>query len=213
MESLIEFFGKNGQWMLRATGQHLLLSIGSVILGAIVAIPLGIWLSRREALAKVVLSISGTVQTVPSLVFFGLVLPILGVGILPAMVVLFFYSILPVLRNTYTGMRKVDKFYLEAGKGMGMDNRQLLFMVELPLAFPLIMAGIRLSLIYIISWATLSALIGSGGLGDLIISGLQTYDMGLIIGGAVPATFLAILAGVLLGRMEKAVTPRGMRGH
>lgn len=210
-DTLTTFCSRNGQWLLQATGRHLLLSLGAVGLGALLAIPLGVGLSTRERAAKVILSISGTIQTIPSLVFFGLVLPILGIGVFPAMVVLFFYSILPILRNTYIGLRKVDSSYLEAGKGMGMNSRQLLFLVKLPLAFPVIMAGIRLSLVYIISWATLSALIGSGGLGDLIIAGIQTYDAPLIVGGAVPATILAVLAGIILGRVEQLVTPRGLR--
>ncbi|GAW94118.1 ABC transporter permease [Calderihabitans maritimus] len=211
VEGLLQFLDKHGQWMLRATAQHILLSAGAVFFGALVAIPLGIWLTRHERIAKIALAVSGTIQTIPSLVFFGLILPVLGIGVLPAMVVLFFYSILPILRNTYTGIKKIDPAYLEAGTGMGMNSKQLLFMVKLPLALPVIISGVRISLVYIISWATLAALIGSGGLGDLIISGLQTYDAQLIVGGAVPAAMLAVLAGYLLGRLEKALVPRGLR--
>jgi osmoprotectant transport system permease protein len=159
----------------------------------------------------VVLSIAGTIQTIPSLAFFGFTLPVLGIGVLPAMVVLFLYSLLPILRNTYTGIREVPGELIEAGRGMGMNDRQLLFMVKLPMALPVIMAGLRISSVYIISWATIAALIGAGGLGDLIWGGMNVYDIWLILAGTIPAALLALLAGFTLGRLEKAVTPRGLR--
>lgn len=196
-----------------ATLQHIYLSLGSVGLGILLAVPLGIWLADRENIARVVLSVAGIVQTIPSLAFFGFMLPILGIGVVPAMTVLFLYSVLPILRNTYTGIKEVPPALMEAGRGMGMDKWQLLFMVKLPMALPVIMAGVRISTVYIISWATIAALIGAGGLGDLIWGGMNVYDMGLIVAGTIPAALLALLAGALIGYLEKAVTPRGLRAN
>jgi osmoprotectant transport system permease protein len=208
---LLELLTRSWADILVATWQHVYLSLGSVALGALVAVPLGIWLSSRQNIARVVLSIAGTIQTIPSLAFFGFTLPVLGIGVLPAMVVLFLYSLLPILRNTYTGIREVPGELIEAGRGMGMNDRQLLFMVKLPMALPVIMAGLRISSVYIISWATIAALIGAGGLGDLIWGGMNVYDIWLILAGTIPAALLALLAGFTLGRLEKAVTPRGLR--
>lgn len=211
MNPLVELVVSRWPEIVTATWQHIYLSLGSVALGTLLAVPLGIWLSTRENIARVALSIAGTIQTIPSLAFFGFALPVLGIGVLPAMVVLFLYSLLPVLRNTYTGIREVPGPLIEAGRGMGMNDWQLLVMVKLPLALPVIMAGIRISTVYIISWATIAALIGAGGLGDLIWGGMNVYDIWLIIAGTIPAALLALIAGFTLGKLEKAVTPRGLR--
>lgn len=213
MNQLIDLVTSRWTDIYVATLQHIYLSLGSVGLGILLAVPLGIWLSDRENIARVVLSAAGIIQTIPSLAFFGFMLPLLGIGVVPAMTVLFLYSVLPILRNTYTGIREVPAALMEAGRGMGMNKWQLLFMVKLPLALPVIMAGVRISTVYIISWATIAALIGAGGLGDLIWGGMNVYDMWLIVAGTVPAALLAILAGALLGYLEKAVTPRGLRAN
>ncbi|MDD2420732.1 MAG: ABC transporter permease [Heliobacteriaceae bacterium] len=204
----LEFYSDS---VINATVRHLTLSFGAILAGIFVAVPLGILIANRAKLARVFLSITSIVQTIPTLAFLALVLPLLGVGVLPALVVLFLYSLLPILRNTYTGIRNIDAAYLEAGLGMGMNSRQLLFMVKLPLALPVIIAGIRLSTVYIISWATLSALIGAGGLGDLILTGIQTYDLNFILAGTIPTAVLALLAGSLINRLELSLTPRGLR--
>jgi len=195
-----------------ATLQHIYLSFGAVLAGALMAVPLGIWLTGREKAAQACLSVTGTIQTIPSLAFFGFALPVLGIGFFPALTVLFLYSLLPILRNTYTGLKGVSPALIEAGKGMGMSDRQLLFMVKLPLALPVIMTGIRISSVYIISWATFAAFIGAGGLGDLIVTGIQTMDIYFILAGAIPTALLALVTGWLLGLLERAVTPRGLRG-
>ncbi|GBF32552.1 osmotically activated L-carnitine/choline ABC transporter [Desulfocucumis palustris] len=194
-----------------ALWQHIYLSMGSVAFGILISVPLGIWLSSRDKTARMVLGVFGAVQTIPSLAFLGFVLPVLGIGTLPAMTVLFIYSVLPILRNTYTAIKEVNPALLEAGTGMGMTARELLFMVKLPMALPVIMSGIKISTVYIISWTTFSALIGAGGLGDLIYGGMNVYDLGLIVAGTIPAALLAILAGSILGRLERAVKPRGLR--
>ena len=197
--------------IIRATLQHIYISLTAVILGALVAIPVGIGLTRNKKVANYILGIAGVLQTIPSMVLFGLALPVLGMGMKSALVVLFLYSLLPIMRNTYIGIREVNSMYIESAKGMGMGKMQILWSVELPLALPVIVAGIRISLVYIVSWATVAALIGAGGLGDLIWTGLQSYDKRLILAGAIPASILALAVGAGIGALQKAVTPRGIK--
>ncbi len=212
VSDFIDFIRSNLDVAAVATYQHLYLSFGSVLLGMLIAVPLGIWLSDKERLAEKVLAVTGTIQTVPGLAFLGLFLPLLGLGVVPSMTVLFLYSLLPILTNTYTGIRGVNPAVVEAGIGMGMSPRQLLFMVKLPLAFPVIIAGIRIASVYIVSWATLAAFVGGGGLGDPILTGIMTADINFILMGAIPAALLALAAGWILGMVERLATPRGLRG-
>ncbi|MTI80991.1 MAG: ABC transporter permease [Firmicutes bacterium] len=212
MSGLMDIFINRIDEILTLTWQHIYITIGAVGLGALVAIPFGIWLAGRKQIAKYILGIAGTIQTIPSLAFFGIAFPILGIGLLPAMTVLFMYAIFPILRNTYTGISEVDPALIEAGRGMGMSNWELLIMVKLPMALPVIMNGIKISTIYIVSWATVAALIGAGGLGDLIFGGITMVDINLIIAGTIPASLLALALGFILNRVEKAVTPRGLGG-
>ncbi|MDA8343974.1 MAG: ABC transporter permease [Thermaerobacter sp.] len=191
--------------------QHVEIVFISVAIGCLIAIPMGIWLTRRPRLAEVVITVTGLIQTVPSLALLALVLPVLGVGLVPAVSALALYALLPILRNTYVGVRGVPAGTVECAKAMGMNRMQVLSRVELPLAAPVIVAGVRLSTVYLISWAVLAALIGGGGLGNLILEGLATYDFGLIIAGAVPAALLAIAAGLLLSWLQRALTPVGVR--
>lgn len=197
--------------ILDATVQHVFISVLAVLIGTLLAVPLGIALSRNKRIAKPVMMIAGIFQTIPSLVLFGLAMPLLGIGIRTGLTVLIIYSILPILRNTYTGVQGVEYRYIEAARGMGMSNFQILFDIELPIALPVIIAGIRIATVYIISWATIAALIGAGGLGDLIFTGLQTYNYNMILAGAVPACVLALATGWFIGLVQKAATPRGLR--
>lgn len=212
VNDFVRFMQMNLDSAVLATGQHLYLSFGSILLGMMIAIPLGIWLTDKEKLAEKFLAATAIIQTVPGLAFLGLFLPIMGIGVLPSMTVLFLYSLLPILRNTYTGIKGVSPALVEAGKGMGMNPFQLLVMVKLPIAFPVIIAGVRIASVYIVSWATLAAFIGGGGLGDPILTGIQTADINFILMGAIPAALLALFAGWFLGMIEKMVTPRGLRG-
>ncbi len=192
-------------------GQHVELVLISVLFGCIVAIPLGIWLTRHTRVAEVVITITGLIQTVPSLALLALALPVLGIGLVPSITALALYALLPILRNTYVGVRGVPPETVDCAKAMGMSSLQALTRVELPMAIPVIIAGVRLSTIYLISWAVLAALIGGGGLGVLILEGLSTYDFGLVLAGAVPAAMLAILAGLALSWLQRLLTPVGMR--
>lgn len=208
---LITLLTKNGPGLLESLGVHIMLVIVSVLAGIVVALPLGIYLTRHRRAANVVLAIAGTVQTIPGLVMLGFALVLLGIGTLPALVVLSIYSILPILRNTYTGITEVLPAYTDAAKGIGMTKSQVLFKVELPLAMPAIVSGIRISAVYIVSWATLAGMIGAGGLGDWIWTGLATYNTDYILLGAIPSAILAFVFSAAIGALEKAMTPRGLR--
>lgn len=211
MNGITDFFSEYGSQLLVKTWEHLLISFSALLLGILVAVPIGILLVRLPRIAGIVMGIAGIVQTFPSLAILAFFIPLLGIGKLPAIVALFLYSMLPILRNTYIGVKGVDKNLTEAGRGMGMTSFERILNVELPLAVPVIMAGIRLSAVYLIGWATLASFIGGGGLGDFIFDGLNLFRTDLIIGGAVPVTLLALLVDFLLGRLEYVATPKGIR--
>ncbi len=207
----MNFFTVHGNELIIKTWEHLYISVAAILLGVVVAIPLGILLSRVPNFADKFISFIGILQTIPSLAILAFFIPFLGVGKVPAILALFFYSLLPILRNTYIGVREVDKSVIEAGKGMGMSHLQSIIKVELPMAIPVIMAGVRLSTVYLIGWATLAAFIGGGGLGDFIFDGLNLYQPSLIIAGTVPATVLALIADRFLAFLEKRLTPEGLQ--
>jgi len=188
---------------MTALAQHIGISAAAILLGILVAVPAGIWMTYHEKTAKVVLAVFGVINTIPSIVLLGFAMIILGIGYIPAIAVLFLYSLLPILRATYAGIREVSPKCIKAAIGMGMSKTQMLTQVQLPLALPAIITGIRLSTIYIISWATLAAFIGGGGLGDLIWMGLQSYNFGLVFCGAIPATVLSLLASTLFNLVIK----------
>lgn len=207
----MEFFATHGNELIIKTSEHLYISVAAILLGVLVAIPFGVLLSRAPNFADRFISFIGILQTIPSLAILAFFIPILGVGKLPAIIALFFYSLLPILRNTYIGIRDVNPGVVEAGKGMGMSALQSIIKVEFPMALPVIMAGVRLSTVYLIGWATLAAFIGGGGLGDFIFDGLNLYEPSLIIAGTVPATILALIADRLLAYLENRLTPEGLK--
>lgn len=205
------FFSEYGSQIILKSWEHIYISFFSLALGCLIAVPLGIALTRFPRLADGVLALTSALQTVPSLALLALMIPFFGVGKLPAILALFLYSLLPILRNTYIGMKNVDFSYRDVAKGMGMTSLQSIFSVELPLATPTIMAGIRLAAVYVIAWATLASYIGAGGLGDLIFSGLNNYQPPLIFAGTIPVTLLALLADLILGMLENRLTPAAMK--
>lgn len=211
MHHIVQFLQTNGGELLYKTYEHITISLIAVILGVLVAVPLGVVLTRMKKGAGTIIGIVNIIQTLPSLAILAFFIPLLGVGKVPAIVALFFYSALPILRNTYTGIRGVNKNLLESGKGIGMTPAEQVRLVELPLAAPVIMAGIRTSTIYLIGWATLASFIGGGGLGDYIFIGLNLYQPEYIIGGAVPVTILAIVIDYVLAVAERKLTPAGMQ--
>lgn len=212
MSTFTHFFAENGENLVRLIWEHLYISVISVSLGVLFAVPIGIWLTRiNDRVADLVISFVSILQSLPSLALLTLMIPLIGVGQVPAIVALFIYSLMPIMRNTYAGIQSVDEGMVDAAKGMGMTTIQLLQKVELPQAAPIIMAGIRLSTTYVIAWTTLASFIGAGGLGDFIFNGLNLYIPELIIGGTIPVTMIALLADFLLSRLEQKVTPINLR--
>lgn len=201
--------------VLTALGDHLYISAVSILLGCIAAIPLGIYLSSSKInwIKSFAFGVANIFQTVPSLAILAILIPLMGIGMKPAIFALFLYSLLPILRNTYAGFQSVDNSIVESARGMGYGTRQRLFQIQLPLAFPYIMSGIRVTTVYIISWATLATLIGAGGLGDLIFAGLGVNRNELIFTGAAAAVILALTADFILGQVEKRVTRRVNSGE
>lgn len=208
---MIGFFTENTTEILFKTWEHLYISFIALLFGTLIAVPLGVLLSKTKKITKIVLTITSMLQTVPSLALLAIMIPFLGVGKVPAIVALCIYSLLPILNNTFTGMQSVNESVKAAGKAMGMTPAQSLRMIELPLAMPIIMSGIRLSAVYVISWATLASYIGAGGLGDYIFNGLNLFKIDLIVGGAIVVTLLALVIDFILSRVERSMIPKGLR--
>jgi len=192
-------------------GRHVLLVLVSLGAAILVAVPLGLWLERVRSLADGAISAVGLLQTIPSIALLAFMIPVLGIGAPPAVAALFLYSLLPILRNTFAGVRDADPAAVEAARALGMTDRQLLTHVRLPLAVPVIMAGIRTAAVINVGTATLAAFIGAGGLGDPIVAGLALSDTRMILSGALPAGVLALLVDAVLGWAERIVSPQGLR--
>ena len=204
------------EWVI----DHLWISLVAIAIGAVIGVALGVFISGkgRERVAEVVLYFAEIMMTVPSLALFGLLMLLLSriglsaIGFLPAVITLIVYGQLPILRNTCTAIRQVDPAMIEAGRGMGMSERQLLFKIKLPLALPVVMGGLRTAMVLIIGIAAIAALIGAGGLGVPIFRGLRNARMDLIIIGGVSVSVLALLVDGLMAQLERWVTPKGLRG-
>lgn len=203
MNQLTRVFSDRKEELLAALLEHIQLSFIALFFAVLIAIPLGIYLTRKQKAAEGIIGVSAVMQTIPSLALLGLLIPLFGIGKIPAIIALVVYALLPILRNTYTGIKEVDPSLLEAARGMGMNQKRRLMKVELPLAMPVIMAGIRTAMVLIVGTATLAALIGAGGLGDIILLGIDRNNTALIILGAIPAALLAIVFDVLLRRFER----------
>ncbi|MGV2874791.1 ABC transporter permease/substrate-binding protein [Macrococcus capreoli] len=203
MQSFIETL-QDRKWELAQTlFEHIQISFIALLIATLIAIPLGIWLSRHTKIAEPVINIAAIMQTIPSLALLGLMIPIFGIGRVPAIIALVIYALLPILRNTYTGIKEVDPSLKEAAQGIGMNTFRQLKNVEIPIAMPVIMAGIRTAMVLIIGTATLAAFIGAGGLGDLILLGIDRNNMNILLLGAIPAAILALIFDFILKRMEK----------
>jgi osmoprotectant transport system permease protein len=210
MELINKFIDRKDD-ILIAFQEHIFLSGLAMTIAILIAVPLGILLTRNKKFAEPIIGVTAIIQTIPSLALLGFMLPIFGIGKTPAVIALTLYALLPILRNTYTGILGVDPSLVDAGKGMGMTSRQILFMVELPITLPIIMAGIRTATVLTIGVAALATFIGAGGLGDLIDRGLKLADKELILTGAIPAAFLAIVFDIALKKLEDKVTPKGLK--
>lgn len=169
----------------------------------VLGLSVGVWMTRRPKVAGILLKIAGTLYTIPILATFALLIPLLGIGQTPALVALVMYGMLPVLHNTYVGLRDVDPATREAARGMGANDRQLLFLVEFPLALPKIIAGVRTMVVMNISVSTFAVFIGAGGLGTIILQGIRTFHDGMLLAGTVLTALMAISAEQILQWVEK----------
>ena len=209
--SLVHFYAQNSREVVSLLWQHIVLVIVSTGVAIAIGLPVGVLLTRRPAWRGPVLGVANVFQTIPSLALFGFLIPlpfIGGIGARTAIVALVVYALLPIIRNTYTGIAGVDPAVREAGRGMGMTDRELLTMVELPLAAGVILAGIRVATVVSVGTATIAAAIGAGGLGVYIFRGVAMVNDVLILAGALPAALLALLADGLLGLLERRLAWR-----
>ncbi|RXM77745.1 ABC transporter permease [Clostridium tetani] len=194
--------------ILSLTGRHLQLTAIAVLLAIFIGVPIGILISRYKKAAPYVIGIANIVQAVPSLALLGFLIPIIGIGEMPSILMVFLYSLLPIIKNTYTSLENISPDIKEAGKAMGMTNYQLLTMVGLPLAFPIIMAGVRISSVTAVGLMTIAAYVGAGGLGDLIFAGIQSLNSSMILSGAIPACIMALLLDFIIGKIEKKASEK-----
>lgn len=188
--------------------EHIVISFTVMIFAIVFSIPLAIYMTKlkSEKIKSVIFNIANIFQTIPTIALLAIMIPILGIGFKPAVVALFLYSLLPLLRNTYAGVESIDPEIMEAAKGMGFSVFQQLFKIELPVALPYVMSGIRVTSVYIISWTSLAALIGAGGLGDLVLAGIGYNDQQMIFTGTVLAILIAVLLDLILGMIERKLT-------
>ena len=208
LQQLLYFYRENGSYVFEQFTRHFLISIYGVLFAAIVAIPLGFWIARNKKLADWIIGAANVIQTIPSLALLSILMLGLGLGSDTVIATVFLYSLLPIIKNTYTGVRNVDAALLDTGKGMGMTRMQLTYLVELPLSLSVIMAGLRNALVVAIGITAIGTFIGAGGLGDIISRGVNaTNGTAIILAGAIPTALMAVLADWLLGLMEKRLDP------
>src|ERR1700744_2589190 len=201
-QTLWEFMQQQSDKLVTQTLQHIGLTFISLIIAVLIGLPLGIWINRKKQFAGTILGIAGVLQTIPSIALLGFMIPILGIGAKPAIVALLLYALLPIIRNTYTGITGVDAAVKESALAMGMNKWQILFKVELPLAMPVILAGIRTATVINVGVATLASYIAAGGLGEFIFGGISLNNTNMILAGAIPAALLAIIFDFLLSRLQ-----------
>ena len=199
---MINWLSLNWLRVVEKIVEHFFISSIALLIGILIAVPLGIFLTRTKRLSKIVMSIASILQTLPSLALLAIMVPIFGVGVKPAVVALVIYSLLPILRNTYLGIESVDKDLVDASKGMGMTRMQIIRKVQIPIAIPIIISGIQLSAVYLVSWATIASYIGAGGLGDLIFMGLNNFNFYAILAGSIPVTLMALMMDYLIGLLK-----------
>jgi osmoprotectant transport system permease protein len=208
--NLWNFFVQNRHDVAQLALEHVWMVGVSTLMAVAIGIPLGILISRRPVLRNPVIAAANVIQTIPSLALFGFLLPAPWIGERAgrlAILALTLYALLPLIRNTYTGIEGVDRAVVEAARGMGLTDWQLLFKVELPLASSVILAGIRVAIVISVGLATIAAAIGAGGLGELIFRGLAMVNNSVILAGAIPAALMALAADVLLGWLERRLAP------
>jgi osmoprotectant transport system permease protein len=203
-QSLWQFIIEQQEKLLTQVVQHLGLTFLSLLLAIVVGVPLGILIARKRKFSSPVLGFAGILQTIPSIALLGFMIPVFGIGARPAIVALLIYALLPIIRNTYTGITEVSPTVVEAAKAMGMNRRQLLFKVKLPLAMPVIIAGIRTAAVINVGVATLASFVAAGGLGEFIFGGISLNNTNMILAGAIPAALLAVLLDQTIAIVQKS---------
>ena len=205
--NVFEYITTNLNQVLNLTKEHIMLTTIAVGLAVLIGVPLGILISYFRKASNTVIGGANVVQAIPSMALLGLAIPLLGIGSLPAVVIVILYSLLPIIKNTFTGITSIDKDTLESAKAIGLTRVQILMKIRIPLALPIIMAGVRISSVTAVGLMTMAAFIGAGGLGFLIFSGISTTNNGQILAGAIPAAILALIVDYIFGLVEKLVTP------
>lgn len=208
---IFSYLIENWQNVLSLTLTHIQLTIFSVAIAILIGVPLGILISYVRPLSKPVLGFSSVVQAIPSLALLGFLIPALGIGATPAIVMVVLYSLLPIIKNTATGLSNIDQDLVEAGTGIGLTKFQILYKVKIPLALPVIMAGVRISAVGAVGLVTIAAFVGAGGLGSLVYAGITTIDNAQILAGAIPACLLALGMDFIFSQVEKSVSPISLR--
>lgn len=209
----MNFFEIYGDRLISATQTHLFYVLVSVGIGLVVALVLGVLLSRVPQYAKIIMPILSVFQTIPGIVFIGLLFLILGMVPITVITALSIYAVFPILKNTYTGLLDVNPALIEAAKGNGMSPIESLIEVELPLALPSIFAGLKMSTIYTVNWAVLAAMIGLGGLGEFIYIGITSNNDHMILAGAIPSAIMAVVLSLLIDAISRLMIPKGLRGE
>lgn len=209
--SLIQYIVENQSQILALLIEHIKLTVISVGMAILIGVPLGILISYVSKVSKPILSLANVIQAIPSMALLGFMIPFLGIGTLPAIVAVILYSLLPIIKNTYTGIENITPQTLEAAKGIGLTPFQVLTKVQIPLALPVIMAGVRIASVTAVGLMTMAAFIGAGGLGYLVFSGIRTVNNNQILAGAIPACLLALFVDFLIGIVESLVMPISMK--
>lgn len=201
----IEFWQERYESIFGYMWEHFVIAFTIIAFSILFTVPLAIWMTKmkNERIKKLIFNIANIFQTIPTVAMLAIMIPIFGIGFVPAVVALFLYALLPLLRNTYAGIQSIDESMIEAAKGMGFSTFGRIWRVELPAALPYIMSGVRITTVYIISWTTLAALIGAGGLGDLVLAGIGYNDQHMIFTGTFLAIIIALLIDLLFGKFER----------
>jgi len=191
--------------------EHIQLTLFAVLISVLIGIPMGMLIIRNRKLSAGVIGLANVIQSIPSLALLGFLIPVLGIGSKPAIAMVVLYSLLPIIKNTFTGLTNIDGSIIESAEGLGLTKSQILVKIRLPLAMPIIMSGIRISAVTAVGLMTIAAFVGAGGLGYLVFSGVQTVNNNMILAGAIPACFLAIFFDFIIGKIEDIVTPKGIK--
>ncbi|KJJ40917.1 amino acid ABC transporter permease [Bacillus subtilis] len=208
LEQLMAYYAQNGSYVIDEFGRHFLMSAYGVLFAAVAGVPAGILIAHYRRLSAWVFAVTNVIQTIPALAMLAVLMLVMGLGANTVIISLFLYSLLPIIRNTYTGIVSIEHAYLESGKAMGMTKFQVLRMVELPLALSVMMAGLRTALVIAIGITAIGTFVGAGGLGDMIVRGSNaTNGTAIILAGAIPTAVMAVAADLLMAWLERALSP------